>query len=144
MYRERIFHSFWYKLSKVESRLLFSLCPRSASYLLPCKSVPKSMQVPFTFAPSSVLKRTWNGPGTDLERTWNGGKVSEKWKIESGKYEFRKNFFALTLHPYIATPCNTHKFSQLQGFLISPNPTLTLHQPYTKTWNFQDFRLMDN
>ena len=24
----------------------------------PCKSVPKSMQVPFTFAPSSVLKRT--------------------------------------------------------------------------------------
>ena len=55
----------------------------------------------------------------------------EKWKIKSGKYEFRKNFFALTLHPYIATLCILLYLNNLQRFQIFSNPTLTLHQPYT-------------
>ena len=43
----------------------------------------------------------------------------------------RKNFFALTLHPYIATLCILLYINNLQRFQIFSNPTLNLHQPYT-------------
>ena len=54
--------------------------------------------------------------------------------IQSFLREFnilRKNFFALTLHPYIATLCILLYISNLQRFQIFSNPTLTLHHPYT-------------
>ena len=47
----------------------------------------------------------------------------------------RKNFFALTLHPYTSTLYNLLMHKSLQRFQISSNPTptlhQTLHQPYT-------------
>ena len=46
-------------------------------------------------------------------------------------FYFRKNFFAQTLHPYIATLYNLHNLRVLHGFQICANPTPTLHPSYT-------------
>ena len=107
----------------------------------PSNSLPKSVQVPFL---AYSMERTYNGLTTDLKRRTSEPEVNEKWKVKNGESGFRKNFFAKTLHPYTSTLCNVHYVSSLYGFQIYANPTPTLHQPYTRTWIFQKFRLIDN
>ena len=69
--------------------------------------------------------------GTDLQRTWNGLGTEVEGRRISSTFFLWKNFFALTLHPYIVTLYNTLCLRTLYRFQIYANPTLTLHQPYT-------------
>ena len=113
----------------------------SSHYLLLSQVRSKSATSPLQIHSSSNRK---NGVTTEAERRHNGGMSLRQLIIEKWWFYLRKNFFAKTLHPYTSTPDNTHILKALQGFQICVNPTPTLHQPYTQTWIFQKFRLIDN